>query len=147
MQDQILVGDWQINPQSNEIRRHGESVKLDYKVMQLLLYFRENAGRQLPKSEILKSVWGDEFISEEVLTVAVSSLRKALGDNPQSPTYIKTIPRFGYKMLAANPKSAASKQQTTLEFLEEKVGLRFLIISFIVILFILFLIMTRHPHP
>jgi DNA-binding winged helix-turn-helix (wHTH) protein len=124
--------------------------------MQLLVYFAQNAGKDLPKEEILKTVWGEGVFSEEVLTVAVSSLRKALGDDSRAPKYIKTIPRFGYRMLVSpvsfpastNPPQAASQSSTLkiLEWLETRVGLRFLIVAIIIILFLIMLMTKKHFH-
>jgi DNA-binding winged helix-turn-helix (wHTH) protein len=124
--------------------------------MQLLVYFAQNTGKDLSKEEILKAVWGEGVFSEEVLTVAVSSLRKALGDDSRSPQYIKTIPRFGYRMLMSPaPLAAPSHHPMTttqstfmaiLEFIEARVGLRFLIVAIIVILFLIVLLTKKHLH-
>jgi DNA-binding winged helix-turn-helix (wHTH) protein len=94
--------------------------------------------------------------SEEVLTVAVSSLRKSLGDDSRSPKYIKTIPRYGYRMLMsptalpASTGDSAPRRKSAftemLEFLEARIGLRFLIVAIIVILFLIVLMTKRHIH-
>ncbi len=77
---------WQINPDRNELSSgSSETLKLDHKVMQLLQYFAQNSGRDLAKEEIIRAVWGEGVFSEEVLTVAVSSLRKALCDDSRAP--------------------------------------------------------------
>lgn len=148
---QFTLEHWHINPDRNEISNRGETQKLDHKVMQLLQYFAEHAGKDLSKEEIIRAVWGEGVFSEEVLTVAVSSLRKALCDDSRSPRYIKTLPRFGYRMLIA-PASAApqvaahSPKPSVLEFLEERVGLRFLIVAGLIALFLLVLLTRRHFH-
>jgi DNA-binding winged helix-turn-helix (wHTH) protein len=79
MQENFHIREWLVAPDSNEIAGPNGAVKLDHKVMQLLVYFAGNAGKDLPKEDILKTVWGEGVFSEEVLTVAVSTLRKALG--------------------------------------------------------------------
>jgi DNA-binding winged helix-turn-helix (wHTH) protein len=94
--------------------------------------------------------------SEEVLTVAVSSLRKALGDDSRAPRYIKTIPRFGYRMLVSptsvpTPTSLSQPARQSavpelLEWLEARVGLRFLIVAIIIILFLIVLLNKKHLH-
>ncbi len=147
----IQFNEWLLKPNSNEIVGKNRTIKLDHKVMQLLVYFTQNSNKNLTKDEIIKAVWGDGFFSEEVLTVAVSTLRKALGDNPQNPKYIKTIPRFGYRMLsAASSPSTKKTKKNLLKFLEEKIGLRFLIVSFIAILFLVvslvMFLADKHRH-
>ncbi len=147
----IQFNEWLLKPNSNELVGKNRTIKLDHKVMQLLVYFTQNSNKNLTKDEIIKAVWGDGFFSEEVLTVAVSTLRKALGDNPQNPKYIKTIPRFGYRMLsAASSPSTKKTKKNLLKFLEEKIGLRFLIVSFIAILFLVvslvMFLADKHRH-
>lgn len=145
--------DWLVKPHTNELVGPTQTLKLDHKVMQLLLYFAANANKDLPKEEILRAVWGEGVFSEEVLTVAVSSLRKALQDDSRSPKYIKTIPRFGYCLLLpphSSPVAPAAVRPSPflniLEFLEARVGLRFLIVAVIVILFLLVLLTRKHLH-
>ncbi len=149
----FYIDNWHVQPDRNEMANGEETLKLDYKVMQLLQYFAQNSGKDLAKDEIIRNVWGEGVYSEEVLTVAVSSLRKALRDDPRSPRYLKTLPRFGYRMLVAPvfspPSSLASRaepRKNLLEFLDERIGLRFLIIAFLVALFLLVLLTKKHLH-
>ncbi|NUO82958.1 winged helix-turn-helix domain-containing protein [candidate division KSB1 bacterium] len=149
----FYIDDWHVKPDHNEITKGEETLKLDHKVMLLLQYFAQNSGRDLAKDEIISNVWGEGVFSEEVLTVAVSSLRKALRDDPRSPRYLKTLPRLGYRMLVApvfSPPSSlpsrAGSRKSLLEFLDERVGLRFLIIAFLVALFLLVLLTKKHLH-
>ena len=139
---------WLVKPDANEIVGANGPVKLDHKVMQLLVYFVQNTGKDLAKEEILGAVWGPGVFSEEVLTVAVSNLRKALGDEARAPKYLKTIPRFGYRMLAAAaPAPTAGRRKSFLEILDDRVGLRFLIVAFLIALFLIFLLTRRHIGP
>lgn len=66
----------------------------------LLLVFVQNPGRVLGKEFLLNAVWPDSFVEEGNITFNVRQLRKALGDDTQSPTFIETIPRRGYRFLA-----------------------------------------------
>ena len=54
----------------------------------------------IPKGELLEQVWSDKVVGEEVLTVAVSQIRRALDDKPKQPRFIKTIPGQGYQLIA-----------------------------------------------
>ncbi|MGH1362188.1 MAG: winged helix-turn-helix domain-containing protein [Calditrichia bacterium] len=139
MSNTFQLGKWLVKPDSNELVSENQTQQLEHIVMQLLVYFTENSCRNLSKDEILKGVWGDGIHSEEVLTVAVSNLRKALGDSAHKPRYIKTLHRFGYRMLL-QPLPAetveANNHRSLLSQLEQRVGLRFLVISVIVALFL-----------
>ena len=99
LHNDFQLGKWLVKPNANEIITKHATQKLEHIVMQLLLFLAKNSDRDLAKEEILKGVWGNGVFNEEVLTVAVSTLRKALGDNPQGPEYLKTLPRYGYRML------------------------------------------------
>jgi len=116
---------WLVKPASNEIIRKRESRRLEHKVMRLLVFFGQHAGRDLSRDEILHGVWGEGVHNEEVLTVAVSSLRKALGDDPKFRRFIKTVPRYGYHMLQPAEATTEKPQPTHLwRRLEQRVGLR-----------------------
>jgi len=68
--------------------------------MQVLVILAEHSGLVASKEQILARVWPDTFVSDEVLTRAISELRKAFEDNPQQPKYIQTIPKGGYRLVA-----------------------------------------------
>ena len=123
------LGVWLVKPASNEIVYKHESRRLEHKVMRLLVFFVQYAGRDLSRDEILRGVWGDGVHNEEVLTVAVSSLRKALGDDPKSPRFIKTVPRYGYHMLQPADAMAEKSPPKNRRMLAQRVGLRFLIMA------------------
>lgn len=156
MQEEFKIPGWLVKPQTNELVGAEQTLKLDHKVMQLLIYLVQNAGKDLSKDDILRAVWGEGVFTEEVLTVAISNLRKALGDNSRAPNYIKTLPRFGYRMLTSPISSMASppdsfpipqsKSLAVLEFLDSRIGLRFLIVAVIIVLFLIVLLTKKHLH-
>lgn len=121
------LGDWVVKPVSNELV-NGETVRrVEHKVMRLLVFFAQHAGRDLPREEILEGVWGEGVHNEEVLTVAVSSLRKALQDDPRSPQFIQTVPRYGYRMLQTASVKTVEASSHLWERMVDRVGPRFLI--------------------
>ena len=146
MQLEFRLRQWQVKPEANLLVSTAGSIQLDHRLMKLLVFLSHNAGRDLSKDEILQAVWGEGVHSEEVLTVAISSLRKILGDNARRPRFIKTLPRHGYRMLIAAAEPTSSSPRSLIEFLDERVGIRFLIISFIIILFLLVLLTKKHLH-
>src|SRR4030095_6619322 len=58
------------------------------------------SGKLVTKQELLARVWPDAFVEEGILTVHISSLRRALGDSQRRPRCIETIPRSGYRFIA-----------------------------------------------
>src|SRR6185369_7377469 len=81
--------------------RGGEVVSLTPKVFDTLLALVESRGRVLEKDELLKTIWPDTFVEEGSLARSVSTLRKALGDKADGEKYIQTIPKRGYRFVAA----------------------------------------------
>jgi TolB-like protein/DNA-binding winged helix-turn-helix (wHTH) protein/tetratricopeptide (TPR) repeat protein len=68
--------------------------------MQVLLFLIQNPGQNVTKEQIIEHVWKESVVSEEILSVAISKIRKTLGDNARQPTFIKTIPNVGYCLIA-----------------------------------------------
>jgi TolB-like protein len=67
--------------------------------MSVLVYLAAHPGELLSKEQILQAVWPDTFVSDHVLTNAISEIRKAFGDDPQLPHVIQTVPREGYRLV------------------------------------------------
>ena len=83
------------------------AVAITGRVFDLLLYLVENAERVVPKAELMSAVWKDVVVEENNLTQTISSLRKALGDTPEEPRFIVTVPGRGYRFIALlNPAAA-----------------------------------------
>ena len=62
----------------------------------LLSYLYENKNRVISKDELFASVWNDNFVGEETLTVHIRHLREKIEDTPNDPKYIKTVWGIGY---------------------------------------------------
>jgi TolB-like protein/DNA-binding winged helix-turn-helix (wHTH) protein/Tfp pilus assembly protein PilF len=96
----LRVGEWRVVTELNSLERDGHSVHVEPKIMQVLVTLAEQPGTVLSKEHILRQVWPETFVSEEVLTRSISELRRVFEDNPREPTYIQTIPKGGYRLLA-----------------------------------------------
>jgi TolB-like protein/DNA-binding winged helix-turn-helix (wHTH) protein len=84
----------------------------------LLTYLAERPGDVVSIDELLKGVWPEVIVTPDSVYQAVASLRRVLGDDPKQPTYIATVPRLGYRLLAAvsrwpDSSSASSERPTT----------------------------------
>jgi TolB-like protein len=76
------------------LRREGRAIDLRPKSFELLRYLVENAGRLIPKDELVKTIWRRVVVSDESLARCVSDVRSVLGDADQR--IIQTVPRRGY---------------------------------------------------
>ena len=100
MEGDFQVGAWLIQPKVNTISGNGKTAHVEPKAMQVLLFLAEHAGDVMPKERIIQAVWADTFVTDDVLTRAISELRKAFEDDPHEPRFIQTIPKGGYRLIA-----------------------------------------------
>jgi DNA-binding winged helix-turn-helix (wHTH) protein len=68
--------------------------------MQVLVCLAECQGELVTKEQLIRAVWADTFVTDDVLTRCISELRKALNDDPKQPRFIETIPKGGYRLIA-----------------------------------------------
>src|SRR6185312_15374562 len=97
------------------LRREGGEIELRPKSFELLRYLAENAGRLVPKDELIQVVWPSVAVADESLARCVSDVRHALGDAEQR--IIKTVARRGYLLAATVSELAVpiSPELTPLE--------------------------------
>jgi DNA-binding winged helix-turn-helix (wHTH) protein len=95
------VGTWLFDVSARELRCGDETVKLEDKIAQVLELLCCHDGGLVSKDELLKIVWEGREVSEQTVPVAVSKLRKALGDNTDDPSMLETVPRKGYRLIVA----------------------------------------------
>lgn len=99
----FVFGDWQVDPSRGLLTGDdGASVRLEPRLMDLLLLFAGSGGRVLRKDEITSATWGDRAIGDDTLAAAVSRLRRALGATGER-RYIETVPKRGYRAVVASP--------------------------------------------
>jgi DNA-binding winged helix-turn-helix (wHTH) protein/tetratricopeptide (TPR) repeat protein len=110
----FLVGDWQVAPPLNLLVRGDEQVRLEPRVMDVLVHLAERADEVVSKEELIEHVWKGRYTTDDVLSVAVYSLRKALGDDARRPRYVETVSRRGYRLIApVQPATGASTPMRT----------------------------------
>jgi transcriptional activator of cad operon len=96
----LRIGDWCVDPKSGQISRDGETARPEERTMRLLLCLAGHAGEVVSIDELLDQVWPGVIVTPDSVYQAVASLRRLLGDNSRQPTYIATVPRLGYRMVA-----------------------------------------------
>ncbi|MEO7761895.1 MAG: winged helix-turn-helix domain-containing protein, partial [Casimicrobiaceae bacterium] len=96
----LQIGDWQVDPDRNALIRSGEAVRLEPKAIEVLILLARSAGKVVGREELLATVWHGVIVGDDALTQAIIKLRKALGDSAQRPSYIETISKRGYRLIA-----------------------------------------------
>lgn len=87
---------------SGELYKHGRLIHVQEKPFRILAMLLERPGEVVSREEVQKKLWPDgTFVDfDESLDTALKKLRQALGDSPQNPIFVETIPRRGYRFIA-----------------------------------------------
>lgn len=98
--EDFKVGDWQVSPSTLRISQSNSEIKLEPKVMQVLCYLAKHPNLVISRQTLEEEVWVDMVVGYEALTNTIIKLRKAFDDNSKHPSYIETIPKKGYRLIA-----------------------------------------------
>jgi DNA-binding winged helix-turn-helix (wHTH) protein len=100
--DRYRFSIFEVNPASGELLRQGVRVKLQEQPFRLLVLLLDRPGEVVTREELRSQLWPEDTFVEfdNSLNVAVRKLRDALRDNPDTPRFIETIPRRGYRFIA-----------------------------------------------
>ena len=77
--------------------------------MQVLVLLAAHAGEVVAKERLMRTVWPDAFVTDDVLTRAISELRRVFGDDAKESRFIQTIPKSGYRLIAPVSSSGADQ--------------------------------------
>jgi TolB-like protein/DNA-binding winged helix-turn-helix (wHTH) protein/Tfp pilus assembly protein PilF len=111
----LRFGSFEVSLASRELRKQGMRVKLQDQPLAVLCLLLEHPGEVVQREEIRQKIWQtDTFVDFDVgINNAIKKIRQALGDSAESPQFIETIPRHGYRFAApveaidANAKSSS----------------------------------------
>jgi len=93
-------GDFRLDASERVLLRNGRLVPLPAKVLSTLILLVRNNGHVVEKEVLMNEVWPDEYVEEGNLAQHIFILRRALGEGTESPKYIETVPRRGYRFVA-----------------------------------------------
>jgi TolB-like protein/DNA-binding winged helix-turn-helix (wHTH) protein/Tfp pilus assembly protein PilF len=95
-------GAFELDTRAGELRKDGVAVKLQPQQFKVLALLVERAGELVPRDELKRALWGEEtYVDfERGLNFCINQVRAALGDAAESPQFIQTVPRRGYRFVA-----------------------------------------------
>lgn len=97
----LKIGEHRFDPVLNDLTGPGGTQRLPLKLADLLLRLAREPGQLVRRETLLDQVWERRHVNEEVLSRAIADLRAAFGDEARAPRYIETLPKLGYRLIAA----------------------------------------------
>ena len=103
-------GNFQVDLQRDELHKDGQRVKVQAQVYRALLLLLARGGEIVSREDVRKGLWPEVFLAnlDANVNTTMNKLRQVLGDTPEKPRYIETMPRRGYSFIAAVEYSDAS---------------------------------------
>ena len=97
----VRFGPFDVDLQTGELRKHGVRLRLAGQPFQILALLVERPGELITREELRSKLWSaDTFVDfDHSLNAAVNKLRETLGDSAESPRYVETLPRRGYRII------------------------------------------------
>jgi len=98
----VRFGTFEVSLQSGEVRKAGLRIRVQQQPMKLLEILLEHPGEVVTREELRSRVWPGESFGDfdQALNIAIRKLRSALGDSAESPRFIETLPKRGYRFIA-----------------------------------------------
>jgi DNA-binding winged helix-turn-helix (wHTH) protein/Tol biopolymer transport system component len=94
-------GKFEVDLRTKELRKGGTKLRLTGQPFEVLTILLEHAGQMVTREELQARLWPDTFVDvEHNLNTAIKKIREALGDSAESPLFIETLPRRGYRFIA-----------------------------------------------
>lgn len=118
----VRFGLFELAVKDGELRKNGMKIRLGQQPMQVLAVLVERAGEVVTREELQRKLWPEDvFVDfDHGLNKSIQKLRDALGDSAESPRYIETIPRTGYRFIA--PVQAVARDEVVVEKSEGQGG-------------------------
>jgi TolB-like protein len=108
----VHFGTFEVDLQSRELRKNGMRMRMEEKPFQILEMLLDHAGQVVTRKLLRERLWPDTHVGyEHSLNTAINKLRELLGDSAQSPRFVETLPRVGYRFIApvTKPGRASSR--------------------------------------
>ena len=116
----FLFGDVEVDLAQGCVRRSGKELHLRQQTFQVMIYLLENRNRVVTKDELLQEIWKETAVTDDALVQCVMDIRRAIGDDPRHPHFIKTLPKVGYRFIGpveerwSQPETPNQTQEVTI---------------------------------
>ena len=112
----LRFGNFELDLRAGELRRAGVKLKLSGQPFQLLTILLEHAGEVVTREELREQLWPDTFVDfDQSLNKAINKIREVLRDSAESPRFVETLPRCGYRFIAPVDSGEPASEKLTEE--------------------------------
>ena len=101
--DTVVLDEFELNLRNRTLSKNGSNIGLTQVEFQIIEYFFKNPNAALTRTDILKTVWGNNYFGDDkIVDVNIRRLRMKVEDDPSNPVYLTTIWGLGYKWVTKN---------------------------------------------
>jgi TolB-like protein/Flp pilus assembly protein TadD len=113
----VRFGSYELDLRAGELRTNGQLIRLQDQPLQILAMLLESPGQLVTREEFCRRLWpSDTFVDfDHSLNKAINKLREALGDSAETPRFIETLPKRGYRFLVVPDERSAAKRNTSID--------------------------------
>ena len=117
----VRFGTFELDVRAGELRKQGVKIKLQEQPLRILEMLLAHPGQLVTREELRGSLWPSHTLVdfEHGLNKAIAKLREALGDSAESPRFVETIPRRGYRLISTPPKASGRIESLAVRPLED----------------------------
>jgi TolB-like protein/DNA-binding winged helix-turn-helix (wHTH) protein/Tfp pilus assembly protein PilF len=113
-QDRVRFGEFEFDCGTRELKKNGQTVRLEPQPAKVLSVLVRNAGEIVTRQELIREVWGAEtFVDfDQGLNYAIRRIRAALEDDADAPRFLETVPKTGYRLIAPIAKLTSGDKES-----------------------------------
>ena len=120
----VRFGTFEVDLRARELRKSGTKLRLNGQPFEVLTILLKRPGEVVTREELQKHLWPDTFVDvEHNLNTAINKIREALGDSAESPRFVETLPRRGYRSLLPVTWGGAQRRRRGNRFADAVVAL------------------------
>jgi TolB-like protein/DNA-binding winged helix-turn-helix (wHTH) protein/Flp pilus assembly protein TadD len=149
--ERVLFGDYELDCRTGELQRNGTTLRLQPQPAKVLSILVSRAGEVVTREELAEQIWGsDTYVDfEHGLNFAIRKIRSVLDDDSEEPRYLETVPKRGYRFVAAVTDSPQPHkiQPATFPLVPAHNRPRLLLVSLAMALMLIALVSAIHWWP
>jgi len=119
----VRFGTFEVDLTAGELRKNGVKLKLTGQPFQVLAILLERPGQVVTREELQKKLWPDTFVDvDRGLNATINRIREVLSDSAESPRFVETLPRRGYRFIAPVGGGEETKTVGSAQVISSKKG-------------------------